>query len=93
MIDDRMYMLDFINLRLAALTDNINFDENVDKFRRSCHANRIKKTRYMMLISYIYGLNVALECLRNSVGNGIWPKDVTILLLSLMKGVLKFCTK
>ena len=54
MIDGRMYMLGLINLRLTELTDNIDIDENVDKFRRLCHANQIKRTRYMMLISYIY---------------------------------------
>ena len=47
----------------------------------------------MMLISYIYALNVALECLRNSVGNGIWPKDVTYNLITIIdeRSVENYC--
>ena len=29
-----------------------------------------------MLISELYAVNTALECLRDGVGNGIWPKEI-----------------
>ena len=29
-----------------------------------------------MLISELYAVNTALECLRDGVENGIWPKEI-----------------
>ena len=36
----------------------------------------------MLPISRIYAVNVALECLRDGVGNGIWPKGVSYNLIT-----------
>ena len=49
---------------------------------------------YMLTISRIYAINVALDCLRDGAGNGIQPKVlVTTLLLSLIKRVWKITMK
>ena len=31
----------------------------------------------MSLIAEIYAVNMVLECLRNNLGNGVWPKGIT----------------
>ena len=68
MIDERINMLDLINLRLAELIDNIDIHENMSKFKRLCNANRIDFMNwYMVPISTIYAVNVALECLRDGI--------------------------
>ena len=57
------------------------------------NANRIK-FRYgcEFVIWRIYAVNVVLECLRDRVGNGIWPKDVTYDLITSVddSGVEKY---
>ena len=69
MIDEGINMLDLINLRLAELIDNIDIRENMSKFKRLCNANRIDFMYwYMVPISRIYVVNVALECLRDVIG-------------------------
>ena len=78
MIDERINMLDLMNMQLAELTDNIEVQENVCRFNRLCHANRIVyRSQHMQSISRVYAVNMALECLRDSAGNGIWPKGIT----------------
>ena len=78
-------MLDLTNLWLAESIANIDIDENVYKFTRLCNANRMKTSSWnMLLISHIYAVNVALECLRNGVGNGIWPKGVSYNLITIL---------
>ena len=47
------------------------------EFNELCRANRIIiDCHYNPLISKLYAENKALECLRDNVGNGIWPKDI-----------------
>ena len=36
----------------------------------------------MLTITHVYAVNVVLECLRDSVGNGKWPKDVNYDLIT-----------
>ena len=84
MIDERMNMLDLINLRLAESIADTDIGESRDKFFRLCIADRIKKIRDMMIISRIYAVNVALECLRDGVGNGIWPKGISYNLITIV---------
>ena len=83
MIKDRMHMLDLINLRLAESIEDTHICELVCKFNRLCHANRMR-SRFgcEFVISRTYAVNVVLECLRDGVGNGIWPKDVTYDLIT-----------
>ena len=38
----------------------------------------------MLPISRIYAVNGALECLRNGVGNGIWPKGVSYNVITII---------
>ena len=84
MIDERVNMLDLTNLWLAESISNIDIDENVNKFTRLCNANRIKTSSWnMLLIAHIYAVNVALECLRDGVENGIWPKGVSYNLITI----------
>ena len=85
MIDERVNMLDLTNLWLAESISNIDIDENVKKFTRLCNANRIKTSSWnMLLIAHIYAVNVALECLRDGVENGIWPKGVSYNLITIL---------
>ena len=85
MIDERVNMLDLTNLWLAESISNIDIDENVNKFTRLCNANRIKTSSWnMLLIAHIYAVNVALECLRDGVENGIWPKGVSYNLITIL---------
>ena len=71
-------MLDLINMWLAELTDNIDIQKNMYRFNRLCHANRIVyRSQHMHLISRVYAVNMTLECSRDGVGNGIWPKGIT----------------
>ena len=85
MIDERVNMLDLTNLWLAESISNIDIDENVKKFTRLCNANRIKTSSWnMLLIAHIYAVNVALECLRDGVENGIWPKGVSCNLITIL---------
>ena len=76
MIDKRINMLDLMNLELSKSIADIQ--ENTYKFMKLWDASRIKlKSWYGSLIADIYALNVVLECLRDGVGNGIWPKGIT----------------
>ena len=67
MIDERINMLDLINLRLAESIADTDIRENECMFARSCKTNRIKISLDMFSIEHIYAINVALECLRDSV--------------------------
>ena len=87
MIDERIGMLDLINLRLAESIADIDINENENKFARLCRAKRIKATWDTASIAQIYAINVALECLRDSVGNGIWPKGISYNLIAIINEV------
>ena len=41
----------------------------------------------MRPISRTYAVNVALECLRDVMGNGIWPKDVNYNLIAIINDI------
>ena len=41
----------------------------------------------MASIAHICAINVALECLRHSVGNGIWPKGISYNLITIINEV------
>ena len=72
-------------MRLAESIVDIDISDNMTKFRRLCHANRIDfEYWYMLAISRMYAVNVELECLRNSMGNGIWSKDINYNLISII---------
>ena len=78
-------VLDLTNLWLAESLANIDIDENVNKFTRLCNANRMKTSSWnMLLIAHIYAVNVALECLRDGVGKGIWSKGVSYNLITIL---------
>ena len=87
MIDERIHTLDLTNMWLAESIDDTDIRENMSKFRRLCNANRIVMSYNMTLISEIYAVNVALECLRHGVGNGIWPKDVSYNLITCIDDI------
>ena len=87
MIDERIHTLDLTNMWLAESIDDTDIRENMSKFRRLCNANRIVMSYNMTLISEIYAVNVALECLRHGVGNGIWPKDVSYNLITCIDNI------
>ena len=87
MIEERIGMLDLINLWLAESIADIDIHENENKFARLRRAKRIKATWGTASIAYIYAINVALECLRDSVGNGIWPKDISYNLITIINEV------
>ena len=87
MIDKRIDMLDLINLRLAESIADSDIHENENKFVRLRMAKRIKPTWDTDSIAHIYVINVALECLRDSVGNGIWPKDISYNLITIINEV------
>ena len=58
------------------------------KFRKLSSANRIDfMFWYKRSISKIYAANVALECLRDGVGNRIWPKNVSYNLITNINDV------
>ena len=40
MMDERMYILDLMNMRLAESIENTNIVETMRKFDRLCHANQ-----------------------------------------------------
>ena len=87
MIDDRINILDLINLRLVESIADIDVSENMRKFRISCIVNQVLiefMDWYMLPISRIYAVNGALECLRNGVGNGIWPKGVSYNVITII---------
>ena len=85
MIDERTDMLDIMNMELSESREDTNIEENIQKFGRLCSAKRIKFAYwYMLPISRIYAVNVALERLRDSAGNGIWPKDVNCNIIALL---------
>ena len=72
---------------LAESIADIDIHENENKFARLRRAKRIKATWGTASIAYIYAINVALECLRDSVGNGIWPKDISYNLITIINEV------
>ena len=87
MIDDRINILDLINLRLAESIADIDVSENMRKFRISFIVNQVLiefMDWYMLPISRIYAVNGALECLRNGVGNGISPKGVSYNVITII---------
>ena len=76
MIDERIDMLELINLQLVESIDDVY--KNICKFMRLCSYNRIDFMDECKLpISRIYAVNVVLECLRDDVGNGIWPEGIS----------------
>ena len=85
MIDERMYILDLMQFRLAESIENTDILENTRTFNRLCRASRIDlKPLHMLTISHVYAVNVALECLRDGVGNGIWPKGISYNLITIV---------
>ena len=83
MIEDRMNMLDVINMQLIESIEDTDICNNVLRFNELCHANRIIiNDDYRMLISEFYAINKALECLLDGVGNGIWPKGINYDLIT-----------
>ena len=87
MTEERIGMLDLINLRLAESIADIDIHENENKFAGLRRAKRIKTTWETASIAHIYAINVALECLRDSVGNEIWPKDISYNLITIINEV------
>ena len=78
MIKERMHILDLMNMWLAESIEDMDMCENMNKFDRLCRASRINFiTEYKEIISGIYAVNVALECLHDSVGNEIWTKSIS----------------
>ena len=87
MIKERMYILDLMNMWLAESIDNTVIVENMCKFDGLYHASQIKiMFGCHQLISEVYAVNVALECLREGVGNGIWPKSISYDNITLING-------
>ena len=84
MIKERMYILDLMNMWLAESIDNTDIVENMCTFARLCHASQIKII--FGCHQLIYAVNVALECLRDDVGNGIWPKSISYDNITLVNG-------
>ena len=76
MIHERINMLDLITLQLVESIADVY--KNICKFMRLCSVNRINFMDECMLpISRIYAVNMVLECLRDGVGNGIWPEGIS----------------
>ena len=46
----------------------------------------------MFSVEHIYAINVTLECLRDSVGNEIWPKGISYNLITIIneRSVVKY---
>ena len=85
MIDKRIDMLDLMYLWLTKSIYYIGVYDNMPKFIGLCDGSGIDFIeRYMLAISRIYAINVALDCLRDGVGNGIWPKGVSYNLISII---------
>ena len=85
MIKERMNMLDLMQFRLAESIEDTNIYENMNKFDRLCHASRINIIpEYKETISGIYAVNVALECLHDSIGNRIWPKGISYTFIPII---------
>ena len=77
MIDERIYMLDLINMQLAESMAYTDTRETEYRFHRECQARPIAFEHcWGRSISEVYAVDVALGGLRESVGNGIWPKDI-----------------
>ena len=99
MIYERMNMLDLMQFQLAESIEDTDINENSCKFIRLYRASRIDIRRadtrfwYKQLVSEIYAVNVALECLRDGVGNGIWPEDVNYNFIASINeiSVEKYC--
>ena len=84
MIDERMNMLDLINLRLAESIADTDIRENECICARLCKANRIKVSLDMFSMEHIYTINVAFKCFRDSVGDGMWPKGISYNLITII---------
>ena len=84
MIDERIDLLDLINVRLAELVANNDINENEIKFARLCTANRRKVSWDIVSITHLHAINVALECLRDGVENGILPKGISYNLITII---------
>ena len=99
MIYERMNMLDLMQFQLAESIEDTDINENSCKFIRLYRASRIDIRRadtrfwYKQLVSEMYAVNVALECLRDGVGNGIWPEDVNYNFIASINeiSVEKYC--
>ena len=90
MIDERIYILDLMNMQLSESIDNTDIVENSRKFDRLCHACKIDIIpEYKETISGIYVVNVALECLRYGMGNGIWPKGISHAFIPIINKKIK----
>ena len=77
MIEERMGMLSLMYMQLTESIEDTDICENMLEFNELCRANRIIiHCHYNPLISKMYAENKVLECLRDNVGNGIWPKDI-----------------
>ena len=83
MIHKRINMLDLISLRLVESIDDVY--KNLCKFMRLCSVSQINiMDECMMSISRIYEVNVVLECLRDGVGNGIWPEGISYYRITII---------
>ena len=90
MIHERIYILDLMNMQLSESIDNTDIVENSRKFDRLCHACKIDIIpEYKETISGIYVVNVALECLRDGMGNGIWPKGISHSFIPIINKKIK----
>ena len=77
MIDERIYMLDLMNMDLAESIAYTDTRETEYRFHRECQARPIAFEHcWGRSISEVYAVDVALGGLRESVGNGIWPKGI-----------------
>ena len=80
-----MHILHLMNIQLAESIEDMNICENMNKFDRLCHASRINIIpEYKETISGIYAVNVALERLRDSIGNRIWPKGISYTFIPII---------
>ena len=85
MINERIDMLDLINFQLVESIDDVH--KNICKFMSLCSYNQIDFTDDCILsISRIYAVNVVLESLRDNVGNGIWPQDISYDRITTING-------
>ena len=76
-------MLDLITLQLVESIADVY--KNICKFMRLCSVNRINFMDECMLpISRIYAVNMVLECLRDGVGNGIWPEGISYYRITII---------
>ena len=93
MINERMHMLDLMNMQLAESIRDTNTLENARKFITLCHARRIRVTSLCMVpISEVYAVNVALECLRDGVEMECGLKVLIMIVLLVLTTKKWQCT-